>query len=423
MKDLCRLLLILALNSSVLLNAQQDTSKAFSKVRFQSQERRAQIPHWMQNSYFEVTPGAIFYDFSAQQLNPGFTLTAPVEIPHTAMRLVFTGVDFNKYLSARITYMRPVLWVRYAYRDNETNITGNRSVWTNVGGITLQGTWPVTQLFSVFGEGGLGIITRRGISDWITHKEIIPTANYATTFWGAGVQYALSNRWELQALINYSPAKEKLKQPATTFTGAGFVYHYAAFSEQRVQHSISKKHINPEQWLQIGYTSNAAGYNINKFFANKYFPVFWGGDARVSSGLSLNYQRNIFYSPGIFAVDWGINAGLWNTNYSVNGDDDRFFTLSVFPVFRLNWLHAKSFDSYFYYTISAPTYISATRVDNQQVGKHFTFMDNMGLGFFIGPQRKLNAELKIGHYSNGNLFPNNPGVMIPLSLQLGYVIK
>lgn len=389
----------------------------------QAQNNRAQIPHWMQNSYFEVTPGAIFYPFSAEQLNPGFSLTAPVETPHAALRLVLMGADINKYLSARITYMRPVLWVRYSYRDDENNITGNRSVWTNVAGVTLQGTLPLTKQISVFGEGGLGIITRRGVSDWITHKEIIPTANYATTYWGAGVQYALSNRWELQALVNYSPAKEKLKQPATTFTGAGFVYHYAAFEDKRVQKSIEKKHIHPEQWLQIGFTSDVAGYAINKFFANKTFPVFWGGDAKVRSGLNVNYQRNIFYSPGIFAMDWGVNAGFWKTGYVHDGQADRFFTLSVFPVFRINWLHAKAFDSYFYYTIAAPAYISSTRIDNQEVGRHFTFMDNMGLGFFIGQKRNLNAEFKIGHYSNGNLFPANPGVMIPLTLQLGYVIK
>jgi hypothetical protein len=237
------------------------------------------------------------------------------------------------------------------------------------------------------------------------------------------MQYALSNRWELQALVNFSPAKEKLKQPATTFTGAGFVYHYAAFEERRVQKSIQKGHIHPEQWLQIGLTSDFAGYAINKFFANKSFPIFWGGDAKVTSGLNVNYQRNIFYSPGVFAMDWGVNAGFWKTGYVQNGQADRFFTFSIFPVFRINWLHAKALDSYFYYTIAAPAYISSTHVDNQEVGRHFTFMDNMGLGFFIGQKRNLNAEFKIGHYSNGNLFPANPGVMIPLTLQLGYVIK
>ena len=54
------------------------------------------------------------------------------------------------------------------------------------------------------------------------------------------------------------------------------------------------------------------------------------------------------------------------------------------------------------------------------MGGKFTFMDNMGTGAFFGPKRNLNAELKIGHYSNGNTFPDNEAVKIPLSLNLGY---
>jgi len=32
----------------------------------------------------------------------------------------------------------------------------------------------------------------------------------------------------------------------------------------------------------------------------------------------------------------------------------------------------------------------------------------------------MNAELKIGHYSNGNVFPLNGAVKIPLSINVGY---
>ena len=57
------------------------------------------------------------------------------------------------------------------------------------------------------------------------------------------------------------------------------------------------------------------------------------------------------------------------------------------------------------------------------MGANFTFMDNMGTGIFFGEKRNLNMELKIGHYSNGNVFTDNEAVKIPLSLQLGYVFN
>lgn len=43
----------------------------------------------------------------------------------------------------------------------------------------------------------------------------------------------------------------------------------------------------------------------------------------------------------------------------------------------------------------------------------------MALGTYWGKRRKLTAELRIQHYSNGNLFPENAGVTIPLGFYIG----
>ena len=59
-------------------------------------------------------------------------------------------------------------------------------------------------------------------------------------------------------------------------------------------------------------------------------------------------------------------------------------------------------------------------VDGENTGRHFTFQDFMGLGVFAGKDRKLNAEVNINHYSNGNIFPDNAGVKIPLTFMVGY---
>jgi hypothetical protein len=44
----------------------------------------------------------------------------------------------------------------------------------------------------------------------------------------------------------------------------------------------------------------------------------------------------------------------------------------------------------------------------------------MGIGILAGKKRNLEAGIKIAHYSNGNIFPQNNGVMIPLTFGLGY---
>jgi tricorn protease-like protein len=75
---------------------------------------------------------------------------------------------------------------------------------------------------------------------------------------------------------------------------------------------------------------------------------------------------------------------------------------------------------YFIYSLAGPTYISTTRLDGLDLGKHFTFQDYMGTGWYIGEKRKISAEIRITHYSNGNLFSSNAGVTVPLSLNLGF---
>jgi hypothetical protein len=43
----------------------------------------------------------------------------------------------------------------------------------------------------------------------------------------------------------------------------------------------------------------------------------------------------------------------------------------------------------------------------------------MGLGVFFGEKRSYNAELRIMHYSNGNIFTENSGVAVPVQFTFG----
>jgi hypothetical protein len=73
--------------------------------------------------------------------------------------------------------------------------------------------------------------------------------------------------------------------------------------------------------------------------------------------------------------------------------------------------------------VAGPTYISKVLIDGEETGRHFTFQDVMGIGIFAGEKKNINAGIRIAHYSNGNLFPQNNGVMIPLSFSLGYAFE
>ncbi|MBK8925590.1 MAG: acyloxyacyl hydrolase [Crocinitomicaceae bacterium] len=387
---------------------------------FFAQDNRSQIPPLMQKSFFEVNLGYIQYPFSADQLEPGYELTGDVEIPHPAVRLILFGYEFNKYLAAQITYMRPVSWIKYPFVNTLTAISEKHSVWMNVGGLTLKPSLPLGEKFNLYGEAGLGLITRHGITDYY-NNQVVSDAMYGYYLFGGGVQYKISNHWKLQICSNYSPANSKQKQPATFFAGFGFNYRYDQYSQDKLEHAKALGYIHPKQWVKFGYTSNVAGYGINNFLERAC--LFWGGHVEIKNGYTLAYHRNIFHGAKVFSLDIGADAGYWTTKGSAKnpGMEENFWSVSIYPVFRLNFLRTKPLDAYFFYSVAGPSYLSKVIIDDFNTGGHFTFHDTMGTGLFFGKKRNFNAELKISHFSNGNTFPHNDSVKIPMSLDFGVV--
>ena len=150
---------------------------------------------------------------------------------------------------------------------------------------------------------------------------------------------------------------------------------------------------------------------------SKWVVIFWGGHVEAQQGLSIEYERRVFHTKKVFEFDFGASAGLWKTNE--NGDT--FQTLSAYPLARFYFLRNNAADAYFVYSIAGPTFISAFELDNLNTGAKFTFQDMMGVGGFFGKSRKINGEISIKHFSNGNLATSNAGIKIPLTFKIGWV--
>lgn len=378
-------------------------------VLSQPGEKRIQYPGALKHSYFGINVGSIQYRFSAKSLENGFT-AGSVQVPHPAVRLVLYGRQINPWLSAQITYMRPVDWVKYR------NINGDQkqySVWMNVGGLTMLARAPLHKKISLTAEAGLGVITRKGFS--IGNVPVIKNAEYSTLLTGLSLQYHLKPKWDLQLSGTWSPENKKEKQPATLFLAAGFSYHLRPLGAKRVEENSKSGRYFPLQILQAGYTTNQLGYGVNDLFSKGPVPIFWGGEVHLKQGFSINYQRNIFRAKKVFAFDWGIGAGWWQTR----DNQTRFFTLSAYPLLRFMALRTKAVNLFFEYSVAGPTYLSQPRLDNKETGRRFTFQDFMGMGVITGKNRNLNAGIRIAHYSNGNIYAQNDGVKVPLSFNLG----
>ena len=377
-----------------------------------AQESRIQYPAALKNSYYGINIGYINYPFSSKQLEAGNTVGS-ISVPHTALRLTLYGKEINKYVSARITYMRPVSWVQY---KNVNGDNAEHSVWMNVGGLTIAARLPVQKKLSLNAEAGFGLITRKGFSK--NNIPIVKNATYGTALLGGALQYHINNKWNLQFSTAWSPAHAKDKQPRTVFFGAGFNYHMRELSPDIIERNAKAGNHFPKHSITAGVSSNVLGYGVNNFVSGK-IPIFWGGDAHIKLGFSLNYQRNIFHTKKVFALDLGATVAILKSRD--NGEN--FFAASVYPVLLFNAFRTKGADIFFEYAVAGPAFISKTILDDKKTGKNFTFHDFMGMGVVAGKKRNLMAGLRIAHYSNGNIYPENAGLKIPLSLNLGYVLK
>jgi hypothetical protein len=374
------------------------------------QDKRYQYPDILSNSFAGVSIGYINYPFSNAQLEQGYH-AASVNVPHAAVRIILFGHEFNKYLSAQLTYTRPVNWIEY---NNINGDATSHSVWINEAAISMKAQTPQWKKFSLYGEAGLAVITRRGFD--INNETVMSDACYGSLITGAGLQYHFNNKWTLLLNTVYAPQDKDQKQPHTIFYNAAFTYTMRPISNEKLKRNEAAGFTFPKNVLQLAYTTNALGYGVNNAVSKGPIPIFWAGDVRIKEGVSINYQHNIFHSRKVFSFDWGANVSYWISKKN----EDKFYTVSLFPLLRFTAIRSKAADIYFNYSVAGPTYISRIITDDQNTGRHFTFQDFMGMGAFMGSHKNLNAEIRIMHYSNGNIFPENVGYMIPLTFNLGY---
>lgn len=372
-------------------------------------DTRTEYPRFLSDSYVTVGFGSINYPFSNFQLEPG-TRVERISVPHAAVRLVLFGHRFHKYLSGQVSYMRPVRYVTY-HNVNGTGI--DRSVWVAVGEVTLKSQLPLTKKLELYGEFGVSNTTRKGFS--VNDVKVVDNTHVASIVIGSGLEYHVDDRWDLLAGMSYAGAHARHRQPETVFTSLGFRYNMRHGSNEGASSPVADpSYIFPEYTAQLGFSTKQFGYSVNRAVSSKV-PIFWGGEVEAANGMHARLQRNVFHTRKVFSLDLGVSAGFWKSRR----DGVQFEAFSAYPLFRFTLLRTPAADFYASYSVAGPTLITSKRLDGRDLGTHFTFQDLLGVGTYFGKRRNLLAEVSIGHFSNGNLFAENPGTKVPLTLNLG----
>jgi hypothetical protein len=279
--------------------------------------------------------------------------------------------------------------------------------------LTARSLLPLSATTSLYGEGGVGLVTRKGFA--INGAPVVNDATYATLLFGGGLEYRINANWSLLTGMTAVPGRSADRQPRTVFFSGGFDYTVRHLPAVQADTDSADRPVWPKNVFQVGYVTDALGYGANDFVSKGAVPVFWTGSVEVAHGLSVNYQRNVLHTRRFFALDWGASISSWKSRKN----DERFYTASVYPVLRFVALRTNPLELYLIYSMAGPALITRTLIDGEETGKRFTFQDFMGAGIFLGRTKRVSAEVRIAHYSNGNLFPQNLGVTIPLGFYLG----
>lgn len=378
---------------------------------------KTKLTNFLSKSFYSINLGGIFYPFSNKNLIDGYE-TATFTKNRFSGRLLL-GHKISNNLSVQFGTMRPASWFKY---DNVNNVGFENSVWINAWTLSLKKDINLTEKTSFYLESGVANVTRFGFS--INDKVIYDDAHFASLLYGFGVQYWLTNKWRLSANGTFLPKSTKHNQPSISQASVGFEYHLQQKEDKITDEYAKNDFFFPKNILQISYGTSAVGFGANEFFAMNLkvgnfdsfgLPVFWVGKVKTTHAISATYQRLIYRSKKIFSLDWGASF----TSFQSNQNNENVFAFSIFPVLRFYLLRKSNFDFYTNYSILGPTFLTKSDIEGIETGPKTTFQDTMGIGMFFGKKRKYNAEFRIMHYSNGNIFTKNSGVAIPLQFTLG----
>ena len=370
-------------------------------------DTRTQYPMFMRDSYFTLRGGWIGYMFSPSQLEPGFHAES-IERPRPAVRIDFFGHYFTKHLAMQLTYMRPGQFVEY---NNINGPNGSHPVSNAYAGPMLVGNMALGRRVSAYLEGGYGLTSRSGIV--IDGKIALPPAHYGSALVGLGLAYQWTPNFDLLFGATYSPGRQSFDQPSTRMYSVGTRYNMRPIPAADIANRDAG-YLFPANVVRVGYSTNKLTYGANTLFS-KYAVIFWGGHVETKQGFTIEYERNVFHSKKRFAFDLGVSTSVWQTN----GTQATFRTLSAYPLVRYFFGRTEPVDVYFSYAIAGPTFISQYLLDGLNTGARFTFQDSMGVGVFIGKARRMNVDVSIKHFSNGNLATENAGIKIPLTFKVG----
>ena len=140
-------------------------------------------------------------------------------------------------------------------------------------------------------------------------------------------------------------------------------------------------------------------------------PLMWNARLKVDRSLIIGYEKSIYTSNQFFSLYAGVSSGLMKTIHPVMDD---VYVLSSYLLARFYLINRPSFKTYILYSPAGPSMLSKNQFATTGFSNLFVFQNQFGIGWELDKNAKIGCFLKMYHYSNGDLFPVNGGIDIPL---------
>lgn len=133
------------------------------------------------------------------------------------------------------------------------------------------------------------------------------------------------------------------------------------------------------------------------------------------------YRASFLYEPPSWVwehVHIFFDAGYghwWLDNQDANNNLSIY---SIAPVLR--YYFKNSYVSPFFDISIGLSYLTKTHIDDRNLGMHFAFQDQVGLGISLGQRKNLSMSISVLHYSNGSISAMNAGITVPIMLNISY---
>ena len=146
-------------------------------------------------------------------------------------------------------------------------------------------------------------------------------------------------------------------------------------------------------------------------------PFMWNARLKVDRSFTAGYERMIYAYKNHLELYTGLSGNYLET-WRVR--TDHIFAVSTYLMAKLYLVRMPNFNLSILYSPAGPSFITKRHFATTRFSNHFVFQNQLGIAMSFAKDAETEFFIKQYHYSNGDFFPVNGGIDVPLLLGFSF---